>query len=179
MYKDTHSKVAYNTLIVGAPGAAPCPPSALWGQWPNTATCPPRVVWKVSGSHTQKKSHKWSLNKLHTSIFWKYMWWFYFNERASKISIWGGGKQVAEQNLMMWSFRRQCKYLLCGYVCSRKKFGKGLPQTFICERNVSGLSKGDFSEFSLFNWVVEKKCIFKNVFIFLKIQLHTKVFRSF
>ena len=32
------------------PGAAPCPPPAVWGQWLNTARCPPRAVWKASAS---------------------------------------------------------------------------------------------------------------------------------
>jgi hypothetical protein len=29
------------------PGAAPCPPPAVWGQWLNTARCPPGTTWKA------------------------------------------------------------------------------------------------------------------------------------
>jgi hypothetical protein len=32
------------------PGANPCPPPAVWGQWLHTARCPPGASWKVSCS---------------------------------------------------------------------------------------------------------------------------------
>ena len=32
------------------PGASPCPPPTVWGQWPNTARCPPGAKWKASSS---------------------------------------------------------------------------------------------------------------------------------
>jgi hypothetical protein len=32
------------------PGAAPCPPPAMRGQWLHTARCPSGAEWKVSGS---------------------------------------------------------------------------------------------------------------------------------
>lgn len=57
-----------------------------------------------------------------------------------------GEKQAAEQNWMMLALKVRVSTYTDRYVCSRK-FGRGLPQTSIWERNVSGLCKENFSSF--------------------------------
>ena len=53
------------------PGAAPCPPPAVWGQWPNTARCPPGATCLLAGcgfSPTLLFSHTHSPTSLHKRI---------------------------------------------------------------------------------------------------------------
>lgn len=84
------------------------------------------------------------------------MQWFWI-ERASRLSSWGE-EQATEQNLMVLVLKVSVNANLCGSYTDTsvqgRKFGKGFWQTFIWERSISGLSEGNFSACSLFDWVV-------------------------